>query len=495
MKKVNTQVNEKPTPVALYMRYSSDNQTIHSIEYQEYHLEEYCKQHNYIIVRKFIDMELTGKYDNRPQLQEMMSLVKAKQKPEWRTIIVFALSRLHRNLSNSLQYMDIFSDNGFKLISMTEQFDDTPTGRFSKKVTCLVNELSSEQNSTATHAAMMEKASHGSHCGGVPPLGYDVNPETKALIINDAEAEIVREIFDLYENNFSYRKMADTLNSKGYCSKSGKKFTKNSFYSLLHQEKYIGIYSWNKASVADSKGRHNSHKQKPIEEQVRVPDGCPAIISKEQFDNVQNLFEMRRYGSASSKNKHYYLLSGLKIMKCAECGAYMIGAIRSSHDKKYKVYYCPNHKYNGCSTKEIQAENLDKMVVSLILNDIYNRKDFKQISQELRSNSHTSVIKKKLEGNKKAATNIVHALTKAKDEMLIDKLKTLSEERKILEAQLLQAQTHITSIDSSNIKDVCRKLGSYLKSTESLDVKKYLPNVIPEISVGNDTVQIKLTDF
>jgi hypothetical protein len=159
------------------------------------------------------------------------------------------------------------------------------------------------------------------------------------------------------------------------------------------------------------------------------------------------------------------------------------------------VYYCPNHKYNGCSTKEIKADNLNKMVVGLILTDTYNRKDFAQISQELKSNSRTRVIKKKLEGNKKAATNIVHALTKSKDEMLMEKLKALSEERKILEAQLLQAQTHITSIDSSNIKDVCRKLGSYLKSTESLDVKKYLPNVIPEISVGNDTVQIKLTDF
>jgi site-specific DNA recombinase len=440
-------------------------------------------------------MELTGKYDNRPQLKEMLSMVQAKQKPEWRTIIVFSLSRLHRNLKNSLQYMDIFSDNGFELLSITEQFDDTPTGRFSKKVTCLVNEFSSEQNSTNTHAAMLEKASHCSHCGGVPPLGYDVDPTTKSLIVNESEAEIVREIFDLYEQNFSYRKMADILNNKGYRTKKGKKFTKNSFDTLLHQEKYIGIFSWNKASVADSNGKHNSHKQKPIEEQVRVPDGCQAIISKEQFENVHNLFEMRRDGSASSKNRHHYLLSGLKIMKCAECGAYMIGAMRSSRGKKYKAYYCPNHKYNGCSTKEIKADNLNKMVIGLILNDTYNRNDFAQLSQELKSNSRTRVIKKKLEGNKKAATNIVHALTKSKDEILMEKLKALSEERKILEAQLLQAQTHITSIDSSNIKDVCRKLGSYLKSTESLDVKKYLPNVIPEISVGNDTVQIKLTDF
>ena len=135
------------------------------------------------------------------------------------------------------------------------------------------------------------------------------------------------------------------------------------------------------------------------------------------------------------------------------------------------------------------------MVIGLIINDMYNRKDFAQLSQELKSNSHTRVIKKKLEGNKNAATNIVHALTKTRDEILTEKLKSLAEERKIFEEQLLQAQTHITSIDSGNIKDVCRKLGSYLKSTESLDVKKYLPNVIPEISVGNDTVQIKFTDF
>ena len=91
------------------------------------------------------------------------------------------------------------------------------------------NSFTSRNIGKFTHAGMLTNASNGEHCGGVPPLGYNV--VDKKLVINESEAEIVRRIFDMYENNFSYKQMAEDLNSKGYRTKFGQLFTYNSFSS------------------------------------------------------------------------------------------------------------------------------------------------------------------------------------------------------------------------------------------------------------------------
>lgn len=66
----------------------------------------------------------------------------------------------------------------------------------------------------------------------IPPLGYDLD-ETKHIVVNEAEAEIVRTIFRMYLDGYSYSDIAKALNTAGHTTKIGNPFNKNSFSSLL----------------------------------------------------------------------------------------------------------------------------------------------------------------------------------------------------------------------------------------------------------------------
>ena len=240
-------------------------------------------------------------------------------------------------------------------------------------------------------------------------MGYDVGPENR-LVINEDEAETVRMIFDMFEKDYSYSSIASFLNKEGRRSKVGKPFTKHSFSDLLRNEKYTGLYVWNRAKAKSSRGKKYCHVSKPLEQQVRLQDGCPQIITPEQFEKIQEKMLSRAGGSADSKRRHHYMLSGLKVLKCANCGAYMIGTVRSSHGNKYTTYYCPNRKREGCETKEIRTELVDEMVAGHIMRDLYNRKDHTLISTRLQHDDSYKRLLNKQRGVEKAIGNVMKGI-------------------------------------------------------------------------------------
>lgn len=99
------------------------------------------------------------------------------------------------------------------------------------------------------------------HNGGDAPLGYDVTND-KRYAINKEEAQAVKIIFDMYVNGYSYSNIIDKLNDLGYKTKRGNKFGKNSLHGILSNEKYTGVYVFNKTQRKGINGKRNGHKQK-----------------------------------------------------------------------------------------------------------------------------------------------------------------------------------------------------------------------------------------
>ena len=258
-----------------YMRYSSDNQSEHSIEYQRAAIESYCKRNGLTILNEYIDEGFSATTDKRPAFQKMIE--DSKNHPNWDMILVFDLNRAFRNIRDSITYKQELLDRGIRIVSVTESFTESSEGDLLAAIVDAMNAQYSKDNAKRTFAGLSVNAKNATHCGGVPPLGYDVGTNGK-LVINEAEAAIVREIFSLYKLGYSYKKMADYLNEKGVTTKAGKPFTKNSFYNILTQEKYIGTYRWNLRTAKKSKGQRNNHAYKPLEEQTIIKDGCPVII-------------------------------------------------------------------------------------------------------------------------------------------------------------------------------------------------------------------------
>lgn len=475
--------------VVAYMRYSSANQDEQSIAYQRSAIMAYCFGKNYCVSAEYIDEARTGTNDRREGFQELLK--DAKSQPAWRKILVYDMSRFSRNNIDATIYAAELEDIDIEIISVTQRFDNSNEGLLSRGIVNLLNEYYSRNLAKHTHAGLKQKAQKYKHCGGVAPIGYDIDDD-EYLVINPHEGEAVKLIFDMFEANYSYRRMADELNRRGYRTKSGNLFNKNSFSSILRQEKYIGTYTWNKARKKNNQGKRNSHKYKPSEEQIIAYNVIPSIIDKEQFDRVQDMLAKRQGGCAQSKNRHYYLLSGLNKLICSECGANLTGTVRRSHGNEYKYYGCPNHKRHICSVKEIRADYIDRFVVNSIVNDISRRKDFVEIFNESDNRERIRALKSKLKGLETSSRNILTSLRKSSSRELIEELKRISEEQKITKEEMETLTASQYKIDEEDRKRICKQIAQKMMTAESFEVKQYLSAVIDRILVSNEGIELTL---
>ncbi len=479
-------------PCVCYTRYSNKNQSDNSIEYQMANINRYAENKKYKIIKHYSDKAKTGTNSKRPQFQEMLK--DALNNPPWDKIIVYRFSRYFRNTKEARECKDNLLKNGILVISVVEDFGrPSSSSRYLEDMTFAGDAHQSNVTGEITYEGMKIKAKAASHCGGVAPLGFDVsNTKKKKLKINKHEAEAVRLIFDLYERNYSYAKIAEQLNSLGYKTKMGNKFNKHSFTSILSQEKYTGTYTWNKTFQRKTNGFNGERYYNPDEEYIRVKGGCAQIITPEQFERVQKLRAERANGKATSKQRTHYMLSGLKILICAECGSYLIGKTEQSHGKKYKKYYCPNYKEKNCSFKGVSVEELDRFVARRLIQELYNRTDIKEINKALNCNEDIKDLTYKLKRAKPSMRNVRKAIEADYDDSLIERYTELQKEVSGLERQIAKAESTEATITEDNKKSICNRFGRYLINSENIEAKDYIESSISSIIVSNDDVKITL---
>ena len=109
--------------VVVYARYSSHNQTEQSIEGQLEVCKKYAEQHNYNIIRTYVDRAISGTTDERPQFLKMIEDSDTKQFEE---VLVYKLDRFARNRFQSAIYKDKLKKNGVILLSAMENINDSP---------------------------------------------------------------------------------------------------------------------------------------------------------------------------------------------------------------------------------------------------------------------------------------------------------------------------------------------------------------------------------
>lgn len=459
-----------------YMRYSSENQDECSIKHQLMEIKKYCKNNNFKLVGEYVDKAITGRTNDRPGLNNLMKDIKKPQ--SWDTILVFDWSRFFRNAGYAILYSKEIADLGFNLISVTQPSIDSPIGKLMEYFFHICNDYYSDNNALHTHAGLSNKAKQGFHCGGIPPLGYDAQKD-KQLTINEKEAEAVRIIFNMFEQGYTLQHIADYLNSNGYCKKNGQPFNKNSFKTILEQEKYTGTYVWNKTSQKKSNGKRNGNLQKDESEHIRVEDGCPQIITKEQFERVQAMRNNKQ-----GKHRRHYMLGNLDILKCAECGSNMQGSIQNSHGKHYSIYFCPNHKKNVCSIKEINAENLEKLVAMTISKMLYKHPEFDKIIRDTKDYQELKKLKNQLYGKDKAIKNTLYAINSGITNDSTNKLQKLQKDKANIQEKI---DSYNKKIDK---RTICKKMIKRLIHSEAPEVRDFLKQIIERIEVGSDDVKL-----
>lgn len=480
--------------VALYARFSSDNQRTESIDAQLRAMRGYCEQHNYDIVETYVDEAKSATTDRRPAFQRMIN---DSSTHSFNILLVHKLDRFARNRYDSAVYKRELKKNGVVVYSVLENLDDSPESIMMEAVLEGMSEYYSQNLAREVMKGLQENALQCKHTGGKPALGYDVDPITKKLVINEGEAEAVRVIFEMYGNGHGYTEIIDTLHYRGFKTKFGNDFKKNSLYGILTNPKYQGIYTYNRSSAKDSEGRRNSHLYKDDEEIISIEDGCPQIIDRALYAKVQALMAEHKHTGGRRNAKESYLLSG-KVY-CSECGHSMVGNHRNCGRSKlpYITYRCPSRRYN-CSNKEISRDLLESYVQELIEVKILNKTALKKHQRKIEDYAQRVSIptQKQQQDELRAIEDALRNITEAIEagllsDTLITRLKDLERQR----TELSQSATVERLGENSITIDIPMILSEYQevkRSHHAPQYKSYIRAFIDRIDVGKYSVKITL---
>ena len=187
----------------IYARYSSSSQTEQSIEGQLTVCQKYALDNGLQIVETYIDRAMTGTNDNRAAFQQM--LADSEKNARWEIVLVYALDRFGRNATEVAVNKQRLQKNGKTLISATQRtsvnIDGTRNldGILLENVYIGLAEYYSAELSEKIKRGQKENRRKGLHCGGHIAYGY--RSIDRKLCIDEAEAEVVRFIFDEYDDH------------------------------------------------------------------------------------------------------------------------------------------------------------------------------------------------------------------------------------------------------------------------------------------------------
>ncbi|HOK68917.1 MAG TPA: recombinase family protein, partial [Bacillota bacterium] len=480
---------------AAYARYSSDNQREESIEAQLRAIREYCQKNDIQLVKIYTDEARSATTDDRPGFLQM---IQDSALGLFSVVIVHKLDRFSRDRYDSAFYKRQLKKNGVRLISVLENLDDSPESIILESVLEGMAEYYSRNLAREVMKGMRETALQCKHTGGKPPLGYDVAPD-KTYIINEQKARIVRTIFEMYAAGKGYSEIIHKLKQCGYKTQSGRPFGKNSIHDILCNEKYRGVYIFNRTERKIN-GKRNHHKSKSEDEIIRIEGGMPRIIDDETWKAVQVRMNKNKKGANSAKE--IYLLAGL--IYCGKCGGAMTGTRKFAGRNKdlYVSYECSTRKRTkGCGMKAINKGFVENAVIEHLEKNIFSPDAIDKLvikimeyskAQTVEINKDIKLFTDQLSGVQTEINNIVNAIAAGmfhpsmKEKM--DELEAKKANLTIkLEEAKLQAQTHAPSEEM--IRHYLQK-DSDIKNKSPEEQKRIIQAYVKKVIVYEDKIDI-----
>ena len=448
----------------IYARYSSERQTEQSIEGQLRVCHDYAKRNDIIVVETYIDRAMTGTNDNRRDFQRMM---RNCSREDWDMVLVYKLDRFSRNKYEMAMHKKTLRDNGIKLVSCMENIPETPEGIILESLLEGMAEYYSAELSQKVRRGLNESRQKGLFTGGTIPYGYKV--ENKRIVVNEEEAQIVRQIFDRYAGGEQMKRIIQDLNDKGITIR-GRRFAKTTTHRLLTCEKYIGIYRYGNEVF------YNTY---------------PAIVSADVFNIIKEKIECNRYGVHDIE--HASLLK--RKVYCGKCGHIMsIDIGTSKTGEKFRYYRCTGKKrgFNTCNKKPICKEALEKDVLNVALQVIKEDSieaiaDFIVKHREAHAND-TSVLKmleKEKTEKETALANLVSALEKGISS------RTTQQRLDELEARLDKLEELIAVEKSREFRMISRRdIIKYLRYAITQELNIIYTTLIEKVVVFDKKVEI-----
>jgi len=453
--------------VAAYARYSTDKQTENSIAAQLDAIIKFCQAKEHTISATYIDEAQTGTNTDR---EGFRNLLQGARNGLFDCVVVYDVSRGSRDVADWFTFRKEMMQLGISILSATEELGDIskPDEFLRELLSVGLGQHMVLQTRQKSMAGVAQRAKSGVFLGGVPPLGYDV--EEGRYVVNDREAKVVRKIFVMYADGNSYNQILDAL--VGIYGKRGRPLGKNSLHSVLTNERYIGVYTWNKRFVKKF-SRWAGGGANP--DCVRLEAAIPQIIDDETWERVQKRMTDNKR-NASNKARRVYLLSGL--IECTKCGAaYVAHTSRNQKGYEYTKYVCGNkYRTHTCDAAPISANVIEPFVIEN-LKAYLLEVDFAQRAGELADiiNNHTQDLSAEREEVKEIEKKLANGTRAILSGLDYDELRTEMDNLRVRKSELLDI-IHIGAREIPTV-DPVRLVALFRDSVENFD-EEHLPEII-----------------
>ena len=481
-----------PIPAALYARVSSDRQDVDlSVAAQLRALRDYAEKNGYLVAREYVDEAESGRIADRPQFTRMLDEASKPESP-FQEILVWKFSRFTRKREHAVAFKSMLRRRGVRVVSITEQADDTPTGKLLEAIIESVDEFYSENLAQEVTRGMREAASRGFWVTSYAPYGYkrvhvqDGPKKRPTLELNPPADAVVRRIFDMALQGKSILDVTKTLNAEGIPTTNGKKWLKTTIHSMLDNEAYTGAVVW-------------GTKAKDGAPPVRVEDAHPAIISKQEFQRVKKLLGSRAPKRMNPRRASSpYLLSGL--LRCQTCGKAMTAAEAKSG--KYTYYVCHSLLKRGsgtCKTPRLNAKNFEELIVTNIRENVLTESNIRDLVKLLdeemdgvaaEQRERLETIEEELDEVKRRLGRIWQAIETTDIEMAdaSDRIREHRERKEKLEiaaeeARAILAERRVMLDSADTIATFAADMSEFLKTSELTETKAFVRSFVKEIEV------------
>ena len=306
-----------------------------------------------LIVKEFVDRGESARSANRPELQKMLHYLQDAGDIEY--VIVHKLDRLARNRADDVDINRILDQTGTRLISTTENIDQTPGGILLHGIMSSIAEFYSRNLASEVVKGLSQKARAGGTIGRAP-LGYlnkqgrdEHGREARWVDIDPVRGPLITQAFTEYATDrWTLSTLTDHLTAQGLTtvptpSRPSHPLGHNKLLAILRNPYYRGIVTY---------------------QGVQYPGKHQPLIDDATWNRVQTILNQHRHGERQRIHNHHLKTT----IRCGQCGGRLI--IHNAKARNGQIYpyfvcsYRQRHR-TKCSFKAVLIDEVDIAIADL----------------------------------------------------------------------------------------------------------------------------------
>jgi site-specific DNA recombinase len=420
-----------------YLRVSTREQSEegYSLAAQRNVIGRYLDDHEWQHVREFCDAGESARSADRPQYQALLDYIADN---EIDVLVVHKLDRLARNLEDHAALRAQLRQRNVQLVSVTENLEDSPSGKLIEGILASLNEFYSANLSQEIRKGQLQKLREGgwpSHA----PVGYrnirgDGGHGLAVLVPDDDQAWLVRQAFELYATGtWALTALQVEMHQRGLRTRTGRPIVRSRLADVLRNPIYVGRMRW-----------HGTE----------YPGNHTPIVPTDLFARVQTILDAKAK-AGERQRRHTHPLKGL--LTCASCGRRLTLTVAKG---RFPYFFClgtqqPN---DPCREPYIPVDVIDAAVGDLyrqlhlpeaILDQVARDLEHAVAQQRADIRAAELTMRRRIEQLEREHDRLMRAYYA--DALTAERLRTeqrrISSEQEHARAQLAEAAERLARID------------------------------------------------